>query len=104
RRGKYLLFECDDGWMLVHLGMSGTLRVFPASAVPPVARHDHIDWYFESCVLRYRDPRRFGAVLWHPRLELNQDILAHPLLANLGVEPLSDAFNGRLLYTRTRGR
>ena len=63
RRGKYLLFEVDAGWFIVHLGMTGTLRVLPAAGVPVAAKHDHIDWIFDEFVLRFRDPRRFGAVL-----------------------------------------
>lgn len=105
RRGKYLLFEIDAGWFIVHLGMTGTLRVLPvaAGAAPPAAaKHDHVDWVFDTCVLRFRDPRRFGAVLWHPRED--GEIDAHPLLAKLGVEPFSPAFTGRLLHARTRGR
>lgn len=102
RRGKYLLFEVDAGWFIVHLGMTGTLRVLPAAGVPVAAKHDHIDWIFDEFVLRFRDPRRFGAVLWHPREA--GDVHAHPLLASLGVEPFSPAFTGALLHARTRGR
>ncbi|AGK47098.1 MULTISPECIES: bifunctional DNA-formamidopyrimidine glycosylase/DNA-(apurinic or apyrimidinic site) lyase [Burkholderia] len=103
RRGKYLLFEVDAGWFIVHLGMTGTLRVLPNDAPPPApAKHDHVDWIFDEFVLRFRDPRRFGAVLWHPRDA--GDVHAHPLLASLGVEPFSAAFSGALLFKRTRGR
>ncbi|KDB08672.1 Formamidopyrimidine-DNA glycosylase [Burkholderia sp. lig30] len=103
RRGKYLLFETDAGWFIVHLGMTGTLRVLPTDGPPPAAaKHDHIDWIFDAFVLRFRDPRRFGAVLWHPREA--GDVYAHPLLAGLGVEPFSPAFTGALLHARTRGR
>ena len=102
RRGKYLLFEIDAGWFIVHLGMTGTLRVMPGGDAPAPARHDHIDWIFDEFVLRYRDPRRFGAVLWHPRDA--GDICSHPLLAALGVEPFDPAFSGALLHARTRGR
>jgi formamidopyrimidine-DNA glycosylase len=102
RRGKYLLFEVDEGWFIVHLGMTGTLRVHPHTALPAPAKHDHIDWVFDEFVLRYRDPRRFGAVLWHPRSA--GDIAAHPLLAGLGVEPFEPAFTGALIHQRTRGR
>lgn len=103
RRGKYLLLACDQGWLLVHLGMTGTLRVLPdVAALPAAGKHDHVDLVFERCVLRYRDPRRFGAVLWHPAAA--GDILHHPLLSALGVEPFSDAFSGALLHARTRGR
>jgi formamidopyrimidine-DNA glycosylase len=103
RRGKYLLFEIDDGWFIVHLGMTGTLRVLRHIAKAPApAKHDHIDWIFDEFILRYRDPRRFGAVLWHARGA--GDVLAHPLLASLGVEPFGPEFDGALLYRRTRGR
>ncbi len=102
RRGKYLLFEVDTGWFIVHLGMTGTLRVLPGATAPAAAKHDHIDWIFEACVLRFRDPRRFGAVLWHPRE--HGDIHEHHLLTSLGVEPFSPAFTPALLYRRTRGR
>ncbi|HWX13119.1 MAG TPA: bifunctional DNA-formamidopyrimidine glycosylase/DNA-(apurinic or apyrimidinic site) lyase [Trinickia sp.] len=102
RRGKYLLFEVDEGWFIVHLGMTGTLRVLPHAGLPAPAKHDHIDWIFDEFVLRYRDPRRFGAVLWHPRAA--GDVTSHPLLARLGVEPLGPEFSGTLIYRRTRGR
>ncbi|AHB07521.1 bifunctional DNA-formamidopyrimidine glycosylase/DNA-(apurinic or apyrimidinic site) lyase [Pandoraea pnomenusa] len=103
RRGKYLLLEYAPGWLLVHLGMTGTLRVMPEPhALPAAGVHDHIDLVFEHCALRYRDPRRFGAVLFHPRA--SGDVLLHPLLASLGVEPLTDAFDGAWLHAGTRGR
>ncbi|HEY4351004.1 MAG TPA: DNA-formamidopyrimidine glycosylase family protein, partial [Paraburkholderia sp.] len=93
RRGKYLLFEMDDGWLIVHLGMTGTLRVLRNVPHPPAAaKHDHVDWVFDDFILRFRDPRRFGAVLWHPREA--GDVLGHPLLADLGVEPFTPAFDG----------
>jgi formamidopyrimidine-DNA glycosylase len=102
RRGKYLLFETDAGWFIVHLGMTGTLRVLRPEQAGAPAKHDHIDWIFDEFVLRYRDPRRFGAVLWHARAD--GDVYAHPLLANLGVEPFTDDFTGELIFRRTRGR
>lgn len=102
RRGKYLLFEMDAGWFIVHLGMTGTLRVLRHAEVPAPAKHDHIDWIFDEFVLRYRDPRRFGAVLWHPRDE--GDVRSHPLLAALGVEPFAPEFSGELIHRLTRGR
>lgn len=102
RRGKYLLFEVAAGWFIVHLGMTGTLRVMRQAELTAPAKHDHIDWIFDEFVLRYRDPRRFGAVLWHPREA--GDIHAHPLLAGLGVEPFGDEFSGALIHRRTRGR
>ena len=102
RRGKYLLFEIDAGWFIVHLGMTGTLRVLPQAGIPAPARHDHIDWIFDEFVLRYRDPRRFGAVLWHPRTAGGID--THPLLAGLGVEPFSPEFTAQLIHRRTLWR
>jgi len=97
RRGKYLLFECTGGWLILHLGMSGSLRVIDARTPP--REHDHLDLVFGDTALRLRDPRRFGAVLWQ-----RGNIEAHPLLARLGVEPLGDAFSTEFLYRMTRGR
>jgi len=98
RRGKYLLLDCGAGWLILHLGMSGSLRILPA-ATPP-EKHDHFDLVLESgqC-MRLRDPRRFGAILW-----TTAPPESHPLLARLGVEPLTDAFDGDFLYRVTRGR
>ncbi|MCO5106845.1 MAG: bifunctional DNA-formamidopyrimidine glycosylase/DNA-(apurinic or apyrimidinic site) lyase [Burkholderiaceae bacterium] len=100
RRGKYLLLGFDHGVLIVHLGMSGSLRFL--SRPPPPSRHDHVDLPFEHGTLRLHDPRRFGAMLWHDAAQ--GPVLAHPLLAGLGVEPLSSAFDGDLLYRATRGR
>jgi formamidopyrimidine-DNA glycosylase len=98
RRGKYLLLHTRDGAVIVHLGMSGSLRVVE-SGTPPQA-HDHVDLVLDSGkVLRLRDPRRFGALLW-----IAGDPLLHPLLKGLGPEPFSDAFDGDYLYQRARGR
>ena len=97
RRGKYLLLRFHHGSLILHLGMSGSLRVLP-SGTPP-ERHDHFDLVLGSRCLRLRDPRRFGAVLWHPG-----DPLRHPLLEKLGPEPLAEAFSGEYLYQSSRGR
>jgi formamidopyrimidine-DNA glycosylase len=97
RRGKYLIIECAGGALIVHLGMSGSLRVLVANAPP--GPHDHVDVCVGENVLRLRDPRRFGAVIWWPG-----DANAHPLLAGLGIEPFSDAFDGDALYRATRDR
>lgn len=98
RRGKYLLIDCGSGHLILHLGMSGSLRLVPEAAA--AGAHDHVDIAFSSGqVLRLRDPRRFGAVLW-----TEQDPMAHKLLANLGPEPLLDGFDGAYLYLRSRGR
>jgi formamidopyrimidine-DNA glycosylase len=102
RRAKYLLFDTDAGSALLHLGMSGSLRVLPANT--PVREHDHVDLALEGTggkpgrVLRFNDPRRFGCLLWQPAGEI------HPLLRDLGPEPLSDAFDGDYLFALGRGR
>ena len=97
RRAKYLLLRTATGSALVHLGMSGSLRVLPCGA--PASTHDHVDLELDSGqLLRLNDPRRFGCLLWEPVGEV------HPLLADLGPEPLSDAFAGRTLFERSRGR
>ena len=100
RRGKYLLLDFEVGRLLIHLGMSGSLRFL--AEPPPPGRHDHIDLDFEHGVLRYHDPRRFGAMIWHPTEA--GSVLAHPLLARLGIEPFDPAFNGAWLARGTRGR
>jgi len=98
RRGKYLLVSFAHGTLLMHLGMSGSLRIVPLGQA--VGRHDHIDIELSSgCALRLTDPRRFGSVLWQ-----SGDVSAHPLLAQLGPEPLTDAFDGDYLFARSRGR
>ena len=97
RRAKYLLLDCGRGTLILHLGMSGSLRMVPAGQ--PAGPYDHFDLTIGSLTMRLRDPRRFGAVLWHAG-----DPAKHPLLAGLGVEPLSDAFTGQTLHRATRGR
>jgi len=98
RRAKYLLIGCSSGWLIVHLGMSGSLRVLPHAT--PAGKHDHFDLVLDSGMsARLTDPRRFGAVLWKA-----QDPLAHPLLADLAPEPLSAEFDAGWLHARTRGR
>lgn len=97
RRAKYLLVHTRAGSALLHLGMSGSLRVLPEATLP--GTHDHIDWHLDSGhVLRYTDPRRFGCQLWQNPGEL------HELLAELGPEPLSSAFDGDYLWQLSRGR
>src|SRR5262245_10510211 len=87
RRGKYLLFRFDNGELLLHLGMSGSLRIVAPTL--PAEKHDHVDIVFDGKagkkLLRLRDPRRFGALLW-----LEGDTDRHPLIAPLGIEPLDD--------------
>jgi formamidopyrimidine-DNA glycosylase len=98
RRAKYLLLELEHGCLMLHLGMSGSLRVLP-SATPPML-HDHVDLVLsDGNCLRFRDPRRFGMLQWTP-----QPVEAHPLLRALGPEPLGPAFDGDSLHRRARGR
>ena len=98
RRGKYLIAQCSNGALIMHLGMSGSLRVVLDDS--PAAKHDHFDLVLDGGkVMRLRDPRRFGAILW-----TETDALRHPLLAQLGIEPLSPEFDGDWLYAATRGR
>lgn len=121
RRGKYLLLECipaaprrgrapkngasansaaPGGWLILHLGMSGSLRIVGPGVAP--GKHAHFDLTAGENTLRLNDPRRFGAVLWHPLGDGPPG--GHPLLAGLGVEPLTAAFTADLLFAATRGR
>ncbi|MEO8991758.1 MAG: bifunctional DNA-formamidopyrimidine glycosylase/DNA-(apurinic or apyrimidinic site) lyase [Nitrosospira sp.] len=100
RRGKYLLIDCGKGTLILHLGMSGSLRLLPATAIIPPEKHDHADLTLDNgMILRFKDPRRFGAILW-----TSADAMHHPLLAQLGPEPLTEAFTGNVLYKKTRDR
>ena len=97
RRAKYLLLRTEVGTALLHLGMSGMLRVLPAET--PIGKHDHVDIAMDTGrVLRFTDPRRFGALLWQMPGE------THELLDGIGPEPLTDDFNGDLLWKLSRGR
>ncbi|MES1191213.1 MAG: bifunctional DNA-formamidopyrimidine glycosylase/DNA-(apurinic or apyrimidinic site) lyase [Steroidobacter sp.] len=97
RRAKYLLIQLQQGHVIWHLGMSGSLRILPAH-VPPRA-HDHVDVLLDNeRVLRFNDPRRFGCVIW------SDEPLQHELLKDLGPEPLSDEFNVEYLAAKARGR
>jgi len=97
RRAKYLLFETDSGTALLHLGMSGSLRIIDPGE--PAGKHDHIDIRLDNGkALRFRDPRRFGSLLWA------EDPMQHPLLSKLGPEPLDETFDGAYLWNRSRGR
>jgi formamidopyrimidine-DNA glycosylase len=95
RRGKYLLVDCGDGHLILHLGMSGSLRVLAPDT--PAGKHDHFDLLLGDRILRLRDPRRFGAVLWSAG-----SLDAHPLLAHLGIEPLSRALDPASLHALLR--
>lgn len=98
RRGKYLLFDCEVGWLLVHLGMTGFLRLL--RGLPPPEKHDHLDFIFDNGqLLRFHDPRKFGIVAW-----LIGDPLQHPLLAGIGPEPLDGNFDAAYLFEATKGR
>jgi formamidopyrimidine-DNA glycosylase len=97
RRAKYLLINTGNGTAILHLGMTGS--VFIVDRDTPAGIHDHFDFELDSGrTLRFRDPRRFGSFHW------SDDPLAHPLLENLGPEPLGDEFDGEYLWRTSRGR
>ena len=97
RRAKYLLFDTDNGTAMLHLGMSGSVRIIDQNE--PAAKHDHIDIQLTSGKsMRFRDPRRFGSFLW------SENVDEHPLIRSLGPEPLSDDFDGNYLWRTARGR
>ncbi len=98
RRGKYLLLKLEQGTIMLHLGMSGSLRITPSDTPPE--KHDHIDLQLDSgqC-LRLRDPRRFGSLHW-----ITGEPLQHNLLKNLGPEPLSADFESEYLFKKSRKR
>lgn len=98
RRAKYLLLETGAGTLILHLGMSGALRVVPSATT--LKKHDHIEIVFEHGVsLRLNDPRRFGALLYS-----ETEVMNHSLLSKLGPEPLTEAFNPDYLWQRSRDR
>lgn len=106
RRAKYLLWRFAHGTLISHLGMSGSWRLH-LEAPPPPGVHDHADIAFRAQagaqrVARLTDPRRFGALLWHPASR--GDPARHPLLAHLGLEPFDPRFDADRLYAATRGR
>jgi formamidopyrimidine-DNA glycosylase len=97
RRAKYLLFDTAAGTAMLHLGMSGSVRIIDQGE--PAGKHDHVDIQLESGkALRFRDPRRFGSLLWA------EDPFEHALLRDLGPEPLSKDFDGEYLWHASRGR
>ena len=98
RRGKWLVWRLEHGHLLWHLGMSGSFRGWQQG--PPPGAHDHVDLQIDDGhLIRYTDPRRFGALLWCPG-----DPLAHPRLAELGPEPFDERFDGNYLWRLSRGR
>jgi formamidopyrimidine-DNA glycosylase len=98
RRGKYLLFNCETGCLIIHLGMTGFLRTLPGQTLP--GKHDHLDILFAGDVLlRFHDPRKFGTVAW-----TTDAPAGHPLLSGIGPEPLTTAFDGDYLYMMSRTR
>lgn len=98
RRAKYLLLDNGVGKLIIHLGMSGSLRIVPEST--PAGKHDHVDVVFQNGIaLRFTDPRKFGCLLWQ------QDPLQlHPLFRNLGPEPLTAEFDGDCLWRASRNK
>ena len=91
RRAKYLILNSKKGSLLIHLGMSGSLRILFEEVKPQ--KHDHIDIVFkDTCLLRFTDPRKFGSFLW------SKDPEVHPLLKDLGPEPLGNSFSGEYFY------
>jgi len=98
RRAKYILFHCSSGTLIMHLGMSGSLRILTKEEPPQ--KHDHVDIIMQNGhYLRYRDPRRFGSILW-----TDKPVLEHKLLINLGPEPLGSVFNGEYLKKKSKQR
>lgn len=97
RRGKYIICHFASGSLIIHLGMSGSLRVLNQPSIPQ--KHDHVDLNLRSgAVIRFNDPRRFGSVLWA------EDWQCHELIASMGVEPLTEAFDGDFLYRHAKNR
>lgn len=98
RRGKYLLFDCESGWLILHLGMTGFIRYLSNSSSH--GKHDHLDVIFDDgSLFRFYDPRKFGIVAW-----TTEDPAVHPLLNGIGPEPLSNIFDGNYIYKVSRTR
>ncbi|MDO5680853.1 MAG: bifunctional DNA-formamidopyrimidine glycosylase/DNA-(apurinic or apyrimidinic site) lyase [Pelistega sp.] len=96
RRGKYILMNFSHGSLLIHLGMSGSIRRVNEGEF--LLKHDHIEWVFDKACFRLNDPRRFGAILWHE----GDNVLEHPLLQSLGIEPFDPLFTVDYLYQALR--
>ena len=97
RRAKYIYLKLDNGCIIIHLGMSGSLRICKKEI--PAEKHDHIDICVSNIILRLRDPRKFGCVLWTAG-----DINEHKLIRSLGPEPLDDLFSAEYLHSKARKR
>ena len=95
RRGKYILFNLDNGYLMIHLGMSGKVNVMNINE--PLNKHDHFLLHFNNKVMRFNDPRRFGSIFYLESLD-------HKLLNSLGVEPLEDSFNKTYLFENSRNK
>ena len=95
RRGKYILFNLDEGHLMLHLGMSGKINVVDINQ--PLKKHDHFLLHFKNEVMRFNDPRRFGSIFY-------LDSLSHKLIDYLGVEPLEDSFHKNYLFENSRNK
>jgi len=95
RRGKYILFNLDKGYLMIHLGMSGKINLVDIEE--PIQKHDHFLLYFDKKVMRFNDPRRFGSIFYLRNLD-------HKLLNSLGVEPLEDSFHENFLFESSRNK
>ena len=95
RRGKYIIFNLDKGYLMIHLGMSGKINVVDINE--PIKKHDHFLLYFKNEVMRFNDPRRFGSIFY-------LEDLNHKLLNNLGVEPLEHLFHKNYLFENSRNK
>ena len=98
RRAKYLLLQCDSGTLMIHLGMSGSLRILDKIEHNNPAKHDHVDIILNNGhLMRYNDPRRFGAIMW-----TDEAVTKHKLIAHLGPEPLLKGFDANYLYKQAK--
>ena len=95
RRGKYILFNLEEGYLMIHLGMSGKINVVDINE--PLKKHDHFLLFFENIVMRFNDSRRFGSIFY-------LDSLSHKLIDHLGVEPLEDSFHKNYLFKNSRNK
>ena len=95
RRAKYIIFNCEEKFLVLHLGMTGTLRIIPAKS-NEYKKHDHVELIFKKNKLIFNDPRRFGSI------HITNNINEHFLIKNLGVEPLDEVFNEDYLYTKIK--